>query len=139
MDFTEPLCKKMLDDVRQARLEGADINEVFFTMHPDPEINSFAADALVRKYEVSAEWESRHEIPIITDLANYQQEVFSNLLYFKIRKVELYILENQEELKKALEKEASPDDEIHLLMQKHNHLKQVSRELTGLIGTVVLK
>jgi DNA primase len=54
-------------------------------------------------------------------------------MYFKLRKVKKMIAQNQSDLENA-----DPSDELHLL-QIHKHLKQVERDLTQHIGTVIFK
>ena len=54
-------------------------------------------------------------------------------MYFKLRKVKKMISQNQMDL------ETAPEKEQIQLLQIHKHLKEVERELTQGIGTVILK
>jgi DNA primase len=54
-------------------------------------------------------------------------------LYFKLRKIKKMILLNQSDLENAKETE-----QIQLL-QIHKHLKDVEKELTSTLGTVIYK
>jgi DNA primase len=64
---------------------------------------------------------------------NFMHDVEASLLYFKLRKVKKMIAQNQIDMEHAKE-----DDQI-LLLQIHKHLKEVERELTKIIGTVIIK
>jgi DNA primase len=52
----------------------------------------------------------------------------------KLRKVKRLILENQSELEKIID-----SDEQIIMMQTHQHLKQMEMELTRQLGTVIYK
>jgi DNA primase len=60
-------------------------------------------------------------------------EINKSLLYFKLRKIKKMILLNQVDLENAKESE-----QIQLL-QIHKHLKDVEKELTATLGTVIYK
>ncbi|TNE79556.1 MAG: DNA primase [Bacteroidetes bacterium] len=105
----------------------------YFSQHPDAEINSFAAEALIDRYKVSDDWSGLHEIPIVNEEQNYRQDIFSALLYFKIRKVEVLIEENQNALKDAAE------EQIDELMAKQVQLLEFRKALTQISGTTIIK
>ena len=64
---------------------------------------------------------------------NYLTEIEISLMYFKLRKVKKMIEQNQKDLEVA--KEAEELNLLHI----HKHLKQVERDLTQNIGTVIFK
>ncbi|HEX6849008.1 MAG TPA: DNA primase [Chitinophagaceae bacterium] len=61
-------------------------------------------------------------------------QVESALAYFKLKKVKRMLLENQLDL----EKKHSPE-EYRELTQTHEHLKQMEREISGKLGSVIIK
>jgi DNA primase len=83
--------------------------------------------------ELSANWKSHFEGHIATREELYKNDVFSALNYLKLRKIKRLILENQQDL----EKQHSYDEHM-VLLQMHQHLKQLEIALTKQLGTVVL-
>jgi DNA primase len=60
-------------------------------------------------------------------------EVNIILVYFKLRKIKKMIIQNQADLEQA------PDNEQIQLLQIHKHLKDIEKELTSTLGTVIYK
>lgn len=83
--------------------------------------------------ELSANWKSHFEGHIATREELYKNDVFSALNYLKLRKIKRLILENQQDLEKP-----HSHDEHMLLLQMHQHLKELEIGLTKQLGTVVL-
>lgn len=83
--------------------------------------------------ELSANWKNHFEGHIATREELYKNDVFSPLNYLKLRKIKRLVLENQQELDKPHNYE-----EHMVLLQMHQHLKQLEMELTKQLGTVVL-
>ena len=85
-------------------------------------------------YELSNNWKDHFEGKIFTREELYQEEVRSTLNYLKLRKIKKLIEENQ----KDLERFHTPEEQI-VLIQTHQHLKQMESELTRQMGTVILR
>lgn len=134
LEFTNPLCANLLEEVRKALSEGQSIDATYFVNHPETSVNSFAADVLQDKYRASDRWTEIHEIPLMHEEDNYKLDLHSAILHYKIRKVEMVIEANQKELKEAVEEE-----KITELMEKQMHLISMRRALSELIGVTVIK
>ena len=61
-------------------------------------------------------------------------EVESAVNYFKLRKIKRMLLENQVDLEKPHSME-----EFQHLKQTHEHLKEMEREISGRIGSVIIR
>ena len=85
-------------------------------------------------YELSVNWKEHYEGKINTREELYKEEVASTMNYLKLRKIKRLIDMNQ----KDLEKPHSHEEQI-MLMQTHQHLKNMERELLHSIGTVIVK
>ena len=85
-------------------------------------------------YEVSPNWKEHYDGVILTREDLYKEEVFSTLNYLKLRKIKRMIDENQKDLSKP-----HSDEEQLILLQTHQHLKNLERELTQKLGTVIFK
>jgi DNA primase len=85
------------------------------------------------EHEVSLRWNDKLGIVKKDEPRDYMHEVEVSLMYFKLRKVKKMIELNQRDLENAPEKEQMQ------LLQIHKHLKDVEKELTKHIGTVIYK
>lgn len=84
--------------------------------------------------DLSPNWKEKYEGHIPTREELFKEEVFSSLNYLKLRKIKKMIIENQQELLHPL-----PSEEQMILLQTHQHLKQMEIELTRQLGTVIYK
>jgi DNA primase len=86
------------------------------------------------EHELSLRWKEKlgikKEYNIETD---FLTEIKASLIYYKLRKVKKMILENQKDMEHA-----SSEDQLSIL-QIHKHLKEVEKELTQAVGTVIFK
>lgn len=85
-------------------------------------------------YEVSDGWKEKYEMPVPTREDNYRKDITSTLRYLELKRIKKLITENAEELKKTTSWERQV-----LLIQTQTHLKQMEAQLTGELGTVILK
>jgi DNA primase len=85
-------------------------------------------------HEISPRWKEKLDVepPSREDL--YRTEVESCMNYLKIRKIRKMIQENQKDLEKA-----TSDEEILILLNTHQHLKQMEIGITRAKGTVIIK
>jgi len=101
--------------------------------HEDERVQKWVVSLFEPDHELSQRWNEKLGKPereVVKDIIN---EIEIGLMYFKLRKVKKMISQNQMDLETAAEKE-----QIQLL-QIHKHLKEVERELTKGIGTVIMK
>ncbi|MGZ5192132.1 MAG: DNA primase, partial [Flavisolibacter sp.] len=105
-----------------------------FLYHEDQKLSADVVSLLDFPYELSNNWKDHFEGKIFTREELYQEEVRSTLNYLKLRKIKKLIEENQ----KDLERFHTPEEQI-VLIQTHQHLKQMESELTRQMGTVILR
>jgi DNA primase len=85
-------------------------------------------------YEVSDKWKNKFRLPVSSRDETYKEEVLATLRYLKLRKIKRMMEENQ----KDLEQPHSEDEQITLL-QTHQALKQMEKELLQQLGTVIVR
>ena len=85
-------------------------------------------------YELSPFWQEHLEGKMVTREQLYREEILSTVNYLKLRKIKKMIEENQQDL----ENMKSPEEQM-LVIQTHQHLKQLEMELLKNLGTVILK
>ncbi len=105
-----------------------------FLYHDNLQMSSLVVSILDFNYEISPKWKEHFEghIPTREDL--FKEEVFSTVNYLKLKKIKRLMDENQRDLEKSLVAE----DQM-ILVQTHQHLKQMEIELTRQLGTVIFK
>ncbi|UAY51040.1 DNA primase [Ferruginibacter albus] len=105
-----------------------------FLYHEDSAMSSLVVSIMDFAYEISPNWSTFYEGKIFTREDLYKQEVFSTLNYLKLRKIKRLMDENQRDLEKT-----HTAEEQLVLLQTHQHLKQVEMDLTRQIGAVIFR
>jgi DNA primase len=105
-----------------------------FLYHEDQQVSSLVVSIMDFNYEISPNWKEHFEGHIATRDELFAEEVFSTLNYLKLRKIKRLMDENQRDLEKA---QVAEDQMI--LVQTHQHLKQMEIELTRQMGTVIFR
>lgn len=145
-DLQTPQFAKMLSEARDDFQNGVYTDERYFIHHTDSEVNTLAANALSKNHKISEDWLNKHEIKFLNEEENFRSALTQNILYYKIRRLEQYIAQNQETLKNLCEKQPESDEsketldaEVDALLQQDAYLKESLRKLTDLNGLIVLR
>lgn len=114
--------------------EGLEPTAKNFLYHEDQEMSKLVVQIMDFNHEISPKWKEHFEGHIATREDLYAEEVFSTLNYLKLRKIKRLIDDNQKDMEKSTEME-----EQMILIQTHQHLKQIEIELTKQLGTVIFR
>ena len=114
--------------------EAAEPTPKTFFYHPDQQLSTLMVSIMESPYELSDKWKTEFEMPVPTREQIYREEVMSTLNYLKLRKIKRLIAQNQQDLEKP-----HTSDEQLMLIQTHQHLKQMERELLQRSGTVIIR
>lgn len=114
--------------------EGMEPTPKNFLYHEDLQLSALVVSIMDFPYELSYKWKEEYEMPVATREEMYREEIHSTLNYLKLRKIKRMIDQNQ----KDLEKPHSSEEQI-VLIQTHQHLKQLEIEILKQAGTVILK
>ncbi|HEY4150248.1 MAG TPA: DNA primase [Chitinophagaceae bacterium] len=114
--------------------EAAEPTPKTFLYHPDQQLSTLMVSIMDFPYELSGKWKTEFEMPVPTREDVYREEVLSTLNYLKLRKIKRLITQNQQDL----ERSQSPDEQM-MLIQTHQHLKQLEKELLQQAGTVIIR
>jgi DNA primase len=115
----------------EEKLEPTDKN---FLYHEDQQLSRDVVSLLDFPYELSHNWKEHFEGKIFTREELYLEEVKSTMNYLKLRKIKKLIEENQKDLERL-----HTSEEQVVLIQTHQHLKQLEIDLTKQVGTVIMK
>ena len=105
-----------------------------FLYNEDQQMSGLVVSIMDFNYEISPKWKEHFEGYIATRDDLFAEEVFSTLNYLKLRKIKRLMDENQRDL----EKSTVIEDQM-ILVQTHQHLKQMEIELTKQLGTVIFR
>jgi DNA primase len=161
--FENATVLRMIHAYRDLVASHSKIGKDHFIYHEDPELSAMAVALLQFPHEESRYWKSEQaqsagyqkklfeqdwkdfqrlvNIDNTDELGNYlltqkdttHEEVESAVCYLKLRKVRRLMLQNHADLEKAL-----PEQQMTLLLT-HQALKQMERELTEKLGTVIIR
>ncbi|MFM7646058.1 MAG: DNA primase [Sphingomonadales bacterium] len=157
--------QKLFAIYRQLRLEGEDPKgPQFFLQHPDQQLSALAVSLIQFPHEESSRWKTEY-----SQQTGYQQRLFeqdydqfiatlsagqenhlqqflkaeedrspeailSAIHYLKLRKIKRMLLENQQDMEQQHSVE-----EFSVLLQTHDHLKQMEMALGKQAGSVIIR
>jgi DNA primase len=105
-----------------------------FLYHDDLEMSRLVVNVMDYNCEISHNWKEIFEGKIDTREDLYREEVFSTVNYLKLRKIKRMMDENQ----RSMEDNHTMEEQM-VLLQIHQHIKQMEIELTKQLGTVIFK
>jgi DNA primase len=101
--------------------------------HENETLRNLVVSISVNPYELSQKWDEVMESMNIVNRDTSKQDVQMSVNYYKLRKVKKMIEENQRDIEKAAY------EDFKLLHEVHKHLKDMEKELTKQLGTVIIK
>ena len=131
--FENPELEKLLSLYKKLYEEGKEPDTKTFLYYEDNSIRELAISITLFPYELSANWDSLYEGKTITNADNSNQDATMSINYYKLKKLKKMFEENQSEMEKA------PLEEQLQLIRIHKDLKDIEREITKRLGTVILK
>jgi DNA primase len=131
--FDSPQVERVYEEYRnwyEARLEPTTKT---FLYHEDPDIRNLVVNITTARDELSQRWDEVMETNDIVNKDTSEQDVLRSVQLFKLKKIKKMFEQNQRDMEHA------PVDEQMRLIEVHNHLKEIERELTKQLGTVIIK
>ncbi len=161
--FENDTVLRILHDYKNHIDQGEPIDKNYFIYHPDSKLSTFAVSLFEFRHQQSHHWKSdknqsagyqdrlfrqdfksfmhtvdknnsqalEHFLKIEEDRSH--EEVLSAITYLKLKKIKKLLTQNQADMEKA------PPQEQMTLFLTHHHLKQMEMELTGRLGSVIVK
>lgn len=131
--FDNPSNEKLFEEYKAWYVRGLEPTTKTMLYHDDETIRNLVVNISVNPFELSQKWDEVMESMNIVNRDTSHQDVLLSVNYYKLRKVKKMIEENQRDIENA------SYEEFKLLHEVHRHLKEVERELTKQLGTVILK
>jgi len=101
--------------------------------HDDENIRNLVVNLTVSPHELSLKWDTILEGMNIVNKDTSMEDVTMSVNYFKLRKIKKMFDQNQQDMENA------GFEEQMRLIELHKHLKEIEREITKKIGTVIIK
>jgi DNA primase len=130
----DPMLQQIMDLYGEWYKQGLEPTEKNFLYYEDQQISAAVVALMDFPYELSPNWKEHFEGKIFSRDELYREEILSTINYLKLRKIKKLIEENQKDLSRL----TSPEEQL-MVIQTHQHLKQMEMELLKTMGTVILK
>ncbi len=133
LTFNNQLCMEVLSEYRMAIKEGRLLTNRHFTEHAKDEISALCTELTFRAHEISENWEIRHSIIVKKADDNFKDNIVYLLNRFKLKHLTKLLSANSMKMKTE-----SDSTELRKLINVHQQLLVLQRELSGLLGIDIL-
>ncbi len=133
-DFNSPALLALYNEYRRQYEEGEEPTAKTLLYHPDEQVRNTVVTVTMVAYELSQRWDEKLENMNILNRDTSHQDVLMSVNFFKLRKIKKMFEENQRNMTSNI-----PLTELMKLIEIHNHLKTVEREITKQLGSVIVK
>ncbi|MDT4869712.1 hypothetical protein FQZ97_1047560 [compost metagenome] len=134
MVFENELCKRIIEHYRSEIENGQLPTANHFIKNDDHEIADLAITLSTSPYTLSDNWYNRHQIYVRDETVNLKATILGGLYHLKKRKIDRILAELMKEIK---EEQEAVNQEI--LMQRYAYIKNVEKEISKYLGSVILK
>ncbi len=134
VSFKHKICKRIIASYRDEIEDGQLPVANQFIKSEDREIADLAITLSTSPYTLSENWYNKHQIYVRDETVNLKATILGGIYHLKKRKVDQILLDLLQEIK--AEHDATNQD---ILMQRYAHVKNVEREISKFLGSVILK
>ena len=124
----------LLNDYRNLFYKNGQPDTKFYLYSSDKKIADLVVSITMFPYELSENWDKVLEGMNISNRDVSHNDVMMSLNYFKLKKLKKMFLQNQADIGTATDFE-----EQKKLLEVHKNLKEIEREITKQLGTVIFK
>lgn len=132
--FENALCKKIIDHYRTEIENGQLPTANQFIKSDDREIADLAITLSSSPYTLSENWYNKHNIYVRDETVNLKATILGGLYHLKKRKVDRIL----NDLLKEIKTESNTDNQ-EILMQRYAFIKNVEKEISRFLGSVIVK
>ncbi len=130
--FDNPAIEHLYESYKQKYAEGLEPDAKTFLYGEHEEDRKLVIQLSEAKDELSQRWDEVMEMKIL-GVDNSKQDIESSIVYFKQKKLDKLILQNQEDIMN----DALPYEKKIEAIKIHKELKEMSKALTAKLGTVI--
>ncbi|MBG6235223.1 DNA primase [Pedobacter sp. CAN_A7] len=132
--FEDVVCDKIISYYKQEIDSGKLPTANQFIKNQDREIADLAITLSTSPYALSENWYNKHQIYVRDETMNLKATILGGIFHLKKRKVDRILLNLLNEIK---EEEDAVNQEI--LMQRYSFIKNVEKEISKFLGSVIVK
>lgn len=132
--FEDEVCKLIIENYKEEIENGHLPVANQFIKNENRIIADLAITLSTSPYTLSENWYNKHQIYVRDETVNLKATILGGLFHLKKRKVDRILLGLLQEIKV----ENDPVNQ-EILMQRYAHIKNVEREISKFLGSVVLK
>lgn len=132
--FENALCKKIIDHYRIEIENGQLPTANQFIKSQDRDIADLAITLSTSPYALSENWYNKHNIYVRDETVNLKATILGGLYHLKKRKVDRILFDLLNEIR--LEKDVTNQE---ILMQRYTFIKNVEKEISKFLGSVIVK
>lgn len=130
----DPSLVAIMETYRKWYQAGLEPTEKNFLYYEDQQMSAAVVSLLEFPHELSPNWDKIYEVTISKIGDFYKEDVTYSVNYLKLRKIRKMIEENQHDMNNI-----RSDKDLMVAIQTHQHLKELAKELTSALGTVIYK
>jgi len=134
IQFVNPVYSEILEVFKARLQEGLLVDADYLLQHGTEQIKQAVAELMIQKHEVSENWEKRFQIYVPKEEDQLRDVTYSNILRLKFRIVQHLIEEENKKLKQDLS-----EDDLDIVLDEINGLKQIEMSLARFLGNVIVK
>jgi DNA primase len=134
VSFKHEVCKRIIASYREEIENGhLPVASQFITAE-DRQIADLAITLSTSPYTLSENWYNKHQIYVRDESLNLKATVLGGIFHLKKKKVDQILLDVLQEIK-------AEDDPVNqeILMQRYAYIKNVEKEISKFLGSVILK
>ena len=131
--FDNPQLEQLFEEYKKWYQQGLEPTTKTLLYHENDEIRNLVVSISVFPFELSQKWDEVMETMNIVNRDTSLQDVLMSVNFYKLRKIKKMFDENQRDMENA-----SLEEQMKLI-EVHKHLKEIERELTKQLGTVIIK
>ncbi len=132
--FENDLCRQVIEHYRREMELGQLPTANHFIKNENHAIADLAITLSTSPYTLSDNWYNRHQIYVRDETVNLKATILGGLYHLKKRKVDAML---GKLLKEIQEENDAVNQEI--LMQRYAHIKNVEKEISRFLGSVIVK
>jgi DNA primase len=131
--FENPQLEALFETYKKMFVDGLQPSTKTMLYHANESIRNLVIQLSMHAHELSTKWDTKMEGMFILNRDISRQDVQMSVNYYKLRKLKKMFEENQRDMENA------PVEEQMRLIELHQHLKSIEREITKQLGTVIIK
>ncbi len=131
--FDSSLLEQLYETYKAHYYQGLEPSAKTLLYHENEAVRNLVVSITVFPFELSQKWDEVMESMDIVNRDTSRQDVLMSVSYYKLRKIKKMLEENQRDMEQAGFEDFKP------LLEVHKHLKNLEKEMTKQLGTVIIK